>query len=324
MRVLVVGLGSMGKRRVRLIRDNFPEVEVFGTDSSEARRLETEEKLGIATFPSMERALAEVTLDCVFASTSPLAHEAIVKQALNHGLHTFSELNVQNQGYDEIIELARTRERIAFLSSTFLYRQEIQWIMERAAQSGAYSYHYHIGQYLPDWHPWEKYNEFFVGDPRTNGPREILVMELPWLLRMCGDVEDFSIVRRKLTNLEIDYDDTYQILLQHKSGAVGSICCDVVSRKAVRKFELIGEDVHIFWDGTPDTLRFYDIDEAKVETVELYKKVTKESDYADFVIEDPYIDEIRNFFRSVEGKEKPVYSYAEDVKVLEIMDRLEA
>ena len=43
------------------------------------------------------------------------------------------------------------------------------------------NYIYHIGQYLPDWHPWENYKNFFVGDKRTGGVREIFGIDLPWL-----------------------------------------------------------------------------------------------------------------------------------------------
>ena len=38
MRVLVVGLGSMGKRRIRLIKQIDPGIQVIGVDSKPDRR----------------------------------------------------------------------------------------------------------------------------------------------------------------------------------------------------------------------------------------------------------------------------------------------
>ena len=38
MKVLVIGLGSMGKRRIRLIKDMYPEFEIYGVDGREDRR----------------------------------------------------------------------------------------------------------------------------------------------------------------------------------------------------------------------------------------------------------------------------------------------
>ena len=38
MNIVVVGLGSMGKRRMRLIRALYPEYALFGVDAREDRR----------------------------------------------------------------------------------------------------------------------------------------------------------------------------------------------------------------------------------------------------------------------------------------------
>ena len=35
-----------------------------------------------------------------------------------------------------------------------------------------------LGQYLPDWHPWESYKSFFVSNKKTNGCRELFAIEL--------------------------------------------------------------------------------------------------------------------------------------------------
>ena len=38
MNILMIGLGSMGKRRIRLIQELFPEASVYGVDGREDRR----------------------------------------------------------------------------------------------------------------------------------------------------------------------------------------------------------------------------------------------------------------------------------------------
>ena len=40
MNIAVVGLGSMGKRRIRLIREMYPEYSIIGIDSREDRQEE--------------------------------------------------------------------------------------------------------------------------------------------------------------------------------------------------------------------------------------------------------------------------------------------
>ena len=37
---------------------------------------------------------------------------------------------------------------------------------------------YHYGGYLPSWHPWESYPEFYAGKKKTNAAREMVPFEL--------------------------------------------------------------------------------------------------------------------------------------------------
>ncbi len=130
MKILVVGLGSMGKRRIRILKEKFNQHKVFGLDSRLDRRNEIASLYGIKTLDNLEEALTTINPDAVFVCTSPLSHSEIVKEALKNGCHTFSELNLVNDGYHEIIQLAKSKNKTAFLSSTFLFRKEIRWLKE--------------------------------------------------------------------------------------------------------------------------------------------------------------------------------------------------
>ena len=58
MKLLIVGLGSMGKRRARLTHGIDPTIKIVGVDSAEARRAEAVE-LGLveAAYPSIKEAV---------------------------------------------------------------------------------------------------------------------------------------------------------------------------------------------------------------------------------------------------------------------------
>ena len=160
MKALIVGLGSMGKRRARLLGQLG--VEVIGVDSNKDR-LEGLEDIVKTAYKTIDEALEEKP-DIALVCTSPLSHHVIEKQLLLAGLHVFTELNLVNQGYDELIKIANEKGLVAFISSTFLYRKETQYIINEAQKkNGRVFYTYHSGQYLPSWHPWESYKNFFVG-----------------------------------------------------------------------------------------------------------------------------------------------------------------
>lgn len=325
MNILVVGLGSMGKRRIRLLKKYFPGTQVFGVDTSEERRQGAKEEFGIETSPELKAALAAYPADGVFVCTSPLYHRAIIMEALAAGKHVFTEINLLRDGYEEMIARAKEKNVKLFLSSTMNYRREIRYIQaEVRKQTGKLNYIYHVGQYLPDWHPWENYKNFFVGDKRTNGVREIMAIQFPWILKTFGPAESFNALSGNLTKLEIDYPDSFLLLVQHAGGHAGVLCFDIVSRSASTKLEIIGENLHMLWGGTPDSLQHLNLEQKAFATVRLYEEIDKHSGYSANIIENAYVDEIQAFMELVETGKQPVYTFADDLETLSLIDSIEA
>ena len=256
MKLLIVGLGSMGKRRARLTKGIDAAIQIVGVDTAESRRGEAL-RLGLAdaAYATIGEAVAAEHPDAALVCTAPLAHAAVIGELLDHDLPVFTELNLVSDGYRENMAKAAAKKLPLFLSSTMLYRRETQYIKRQVAEFGKpVHYIYHIGQYLPDWHPWENYKNFFVGNARTGGVREIFGIDLPWLLDAFGDVESVTVQKDTISDLGLPYPDCVTLLLRHKGGVQGVLAADVVSRKAVRSFECFGDGIHLFWEGNPKAL----------------------------------------------------------------------
>lgn len=322
--VLVVGLGSMGKRRIRLMRLIDPEIRVIGIDSQESRRKESEALFGIETSESIDGAMAVAAPEAGFVCTSPLSHRAVITALLEKGLNVFTEINLISDGYQEMMELAKRKGRTLFLSSTFLYRKDIRYMIDRVKHEKV-DYIIHIGQYLPDWHPWESYKNFFVGDKRTNGCREIMAIDFPWILAAFGKVKDVHVRASKDSDLELDYPDNYIISMQHENGSKGVVVCDLLSRKAVRSALIFSDKLQVSWNGVPDSLMEYDIQGKCDKKIQTYAEaLDHQSAYAANIIENAYMDEIRTFFGIVEGTETAPYAFEDDLYTLALIDRIEA
>lgn len=324
MKVIVIGLGSMGKRRIRLIKEINSLIEIVGVDSKENRTKECAEKYGIRCLNSLDEAFEE-TFDCAFVCTSPLSHASIISKCLDNNMHVFTEINLVSDMYDENISKARDNNKVLFLSSTFLYRDEIGYIKSEVDKSNSIlSYTYHIGQYLPDWHPWENYTDYFIGNPETNGCREIMAIDFPWIYKTFGAFKTINVLKGKKTTLNISYPDSFLLLIEHENGVQGTISIDVVSRKAVRNLEIYGEDLYISWDGSEKGLKKYNIETKKEEIVSLYSEVSKADGYASFVVENAYKNEIQTFFDMIAGKKMDIYGFKEDKYILRTIDCIES
>ena len=322
MKIVVIGLGSMGKRRIRLIKEMYPEFQIAGIDGREDRRNEAISKHGITCYETITD--IKEKMDCAFVCTSPLSHADIITECLDKGWHVFTEINLVADRYADNIRLAQEKNRILFLSSTFLYREEINYIRSKIEKEKKWNYIYHVGQYLPTWHPWENYKDFFVGNERTNGCRELMAIEFPWLAETFGEIASVNAVSDKMSDLDIGYSDNYMIQIRHENGNKGVVIVDVVSPVAVRKLEAYAENVYLSWGGTPDSLSEFDTKEELLKGVALDEKEEHEQGYSRFIVENAYKNEIQAFFETVVGHRQPSYGFAEDKKILEIIDSLGA
>ena len=315
----------MGKRRIRLMGEH-KGVELYGIDSQVSRCNEVRERFGIECFSNVDEACNSHAIEAAIISTSPLSHATIIKECLQHDLHVFTEINLVQEGYEENIALAKEKGKVLFLSSTFLYREENLIMIEKIKKANCLlNYTYHVGQYLPDWHPWESYNNYFIGNSKTNGCREIMAIDLPWIVTAFGPIKNVYSLKSKMTKLDISYNDNYIVVLEHENGSKGVFVVDVVARKPYRHFEVYGENLQVSWDGEPATLFEYDIENKKdVQLIQEDKSEHIEG-YAAYIDENPYREELNAFLNLVsEPDQEPIWDFESDFELLNWINKIES
>lgn len=325
MNFLTIGLGSMGKRRVRCLKA-LGITTVAGFDQREDRRLESQEKYGIQTFSDINRAMREFQPTALIISVPPGAHHVYMKMAAEKGLHFFVEASVVDTGMDLIKELVKAKNIIAAPSATMIFHPAIKQIMDsiRSGDLGKISnIMFHSGQYLPDWHTYEKVSDYYVSNPATGGAREIVPFELTWLThvlgfpkRVCGNV-------RKTINIEgaERIDDTYNFLLDYEK-CLATITIDVVSRNATRRLLVNGEKKQLLWDWNQKNIQIYDPQSAQWQII-AYQMMNSEAGYNPNIGENMYIDEIKAFIDAIEGKAPFINTMENDHNVLKLLYAVE-
>lgn len=324
MRFLVVGLGSMGKRRVRNLAA-LDAGEVFGLDPRADRREETAARYGVRTFRDFDDALAEIDPDCILISTPPDLHVRFARLAVLAGKHCFMEASVVDDGLDELIALTRERPGIIVAPScTLRYHPSVQ-AMKAIVDDGYFGrpllFTYHSGQWLPDWHPWEDYRSFYVSRRATGACREILPFELSWLTWLLGPVLAAQGMRAKLSTLDADIDDAYQVLLRFEGGLLGHLLVDVIARAPVRLFRLVSQQATLEWDAAARQVRLY---RASLGTWEKFVEPEPIAEPGYLQGEDMYIAEMRDFLAACAGQRPWSHSLEDDRQLLKLLVEIEA
>ncbi|WP_298062294.1 Gfo/Idh/MocA family oxidoreductase [uncultured Rikenella sp.] len=321
MKFLIIGLGSMGKRRVRCLQA-LGYMDITGFDPREDRREEAARKYGITVTHSLDT-LDLDGFDAFIVSTPPDRHTPYVKLAIDHRKPCFIEASVLLEDVREIERYNRNNTFIA-PSCTLRFHPMIKDITS-IIRSGKYgkitNFTYHSGQYLPDWHPWEKVTEFYVGNRATGGGREIVPFELTWIVDSIGWPDAAKGVFEQTINFGAQIEDSYAFTLRYPD-KVGAIIVDVASRYAVRNLVINLETAQIQWRWDDGFFRIYEIENGR--WIQYGQPEFHASDgYNKNIGEEMYIDEIRHFIGSFTGTHQYPNTIADDIRVLEILEQIE-
>lgn len=322
MKFLVVGLGSMGKRRVRCLKA-LGHQDIVGCDIKNERRDETERLYGIKTVESLDK-LDLSDVDAFIISVPPDRHLDFMKIAVERNKPAFVEASVVIDGLEEINQDALKKQVLIAPSCTLRFHPAIKDI-KQIVQSGKYgeftNFSYHSGQYLPDWHPWEKVTDYYVSQKDTGGGREIVPFELTWIIDILGYPEKVSCFFGKTMDVGAQIDDTYALALRFKRG-FGTLLIDVASRYAVRSLVLNMERAQIVWRWDEATVNVYEADNQRWIAYK-QKEASAHEGYNKNIIEDMYIEELGSFVNAAQGKGRFPSTLANDIEVLKVLYRAE-
>jgi predicted dehydrogenase len=249
-RALVVGLGSIGLRHLRLLREALPEVEILvlrhrGCDEPfpDADRCTT----------SLEEACAFEPEVAIIASPAPFHIETASKLA-ERGTHLLIEkpLATSSSGVEAFLDtcaknnvLVQVGYNLRLIETLKQFRHELMSGRIGKVQSVRCE----IGQYLPDWRPTKDYRETVSAQRRLGGGVLLeLSHELDMLRWVFGDVEWVSSWNGKLSSLEIDVEDCAYVTVGFSSGVVGNLSMDFLRHDAIRCCTAIGETGTLRWN----------------------------------------------------------------------------
>ena len=319
LRFLIVGLGSMGKRRIRNLLANG-EKDIVGFDARPDRNKEAEERYGIRTvrrFPNV----SPTDFDALIISTSPNTHGEYIRYALANKKHFFVEHPTSDDGYKEIF--ANKDATVKAPSCTFLFNPAIK-SMKKILNEGKIgkilAFQYHMGQYLPDWHPWEDYRTVYFSKKETSACREMFCFELIWLNYLIGsEVRELfgSIV--KLSELDMDADDTVTAAVTYKNNVRGTVLIDVISRKPFRTLRILGSEGVLEWERFENAIKVFKV-ATKRTKVTCVPKGNPEKGYTND--EEMYIEEIKAFLDTINRRSSYPYSFKENFTNLRALRQL--
>jgi predicted dehydrogenase len=321
MRILVIGLGSMGRRRIRNLQA-LSVTDIYGFDLSTERCEATAKEYGINIVNDWTKAV-DVSADGWIVSTPPLTHMRYAVEALEAGTHVFTEADLPDPVAAQAKNLRDETGLVLAPSCTMQHHPgpiKIMDLIARGLIGEPLVFSYHAGQYLPDWHPWENYLDFYVSQPATGAAREIVPFELVWLTKLFGPVIDIAGLKNRSGALEANIDDSYAIAISFKNRVSGTILIDVLAQPEVRSLRINGTKGALEWDQTIETVRIRNSGDKEWTSFSL-DTGTIETDYIN--PEEPYIAEIRDFLAAIDGKSSYPFHLEDELILHDALEKME-
>lgn len=315
MKYLVAGLGSIGRRHLRNIKIIDPEasVTIWHTHSKPDRVVPLDEKVDNVVY-SYDDAI-KTKPDVAFITNPAPFHIPIAKKFANDGIDLFIEkpLSSDLSGIDALEKIKHIRKNIIMVGYNLRFHCPFQ-IIKQSLETGAIgriiSIRAEVGQYLPDWRPDSDYRKSVSARKDLGGGVVFeLSHELDYVRWLLGEVKTVSGHIGRLSNLEINVEDTAEILLEFTNGAIGSIHLDMVQRSPTRYCRIIGTEGTIIWDGTTDSVTQFTAKTQNWSVIHSDQKLDRN---------EMYLSEIRHFLDCVKTRKEPVISIGDGKMVLKI------
>jgi predicted dehydrogenase len=315
MNVVVAGLGTIGRRHLANLQAIAPDVRPIVWRHRQPSCPEDAHLAQNPTVYSLSDVL-EHRPDAALVTGPATCHVETSLALARHGVHVFVEkpLSATLDGVDELISVCRDRRGVLTVGYCFRFYRPLQ-SLRRAILDGAIgrpmSIRAEAGRYLPEWRPSGDYREM-VSASRSLGGGVLLELshELDYVQWLLGSIGSVSAHLGRLSDLDIDVEDTAELLLEFSSGAVGSVHLDMTQRSPVRGCRIVGTEGTLVWNGATHGARLYTA--ASGAWCDLHAADTT-------AYEDMYRLELRDFLDAVGGAPLGGATAEEGRRVIEVV-----
>jgi len=316
MRVLIVGLGSIGRRHIDNLRCIDKDAFIVVWHQSPGR---SDQDAAIPAVDSVvydiEGALAQKP-EMAFVTGPATLHVETALVLARQGIDLFIEKPLADslRGVEDLLDECCKRSLVLMVGYNFRFCQSMLGLREALISGGVgrvLGVRAEVGQFLPDWRPGVDYRGT-VSARLDLGGGVILELshELDYIRWLIGEVEAVSARAEHVSDLEIDVEDMAEIVLKFRCGAIGSVHLDMVQRSPVRACRIIGSEGTLLWDGIRHRVDWFSAQTGNWSS--LYRDEDMDCSRG------MYIDEVRHFLDCVKNRQTPLVTGEDGRRALEI------
>lgn len=316
-RILIVGLGSIGQRHLRLARELLPNADIQVLRHLECTSIPEHAN---GCFSSMEQAIAFAPQLAIIASPATF-HMSVAQSLAQEGVHLLVEkpLSASLDGVPQLLETCRKQGAVLLIGYNLRFLSSLQRfcdLLNEKVIGKILSVRCEIGQYLPSWRPNADYRQGVSARQELGGGALLeLSHELDYLRWIFGEIVWVQATLSRQSDLEINVEDSAHLILGFAPGVdghqlIGTVNLDFIRHDTTRLCTVIGENGSLRWNGLTGV----------VEQFEAGAKAWCELFRQQHQRDDSYLAEWQHLLDCVSGQKTPLISGEDGLQVLQIIE----
>ncbi len=302
MNVLVVGLGSIAKKHIYVLKEINENVKIYALRSSKKSKIQ----VGINNLYSIEE-VKKYKFDFIIVSSPSIYHLRDLENLISLQTPIMVEkpvfINNKQIGVFEKIEYEDLP--LIYVASNFRFHKLILFVKEylKDHPSKINEVTAYCGSYLPDWRPDQDYRKVYSANKKLGGGVHLdLIHEPDYIVHLFGLPNSVESSYGKVSNLEIDTYDSSLYQFQYDTFQA-NIILNYFRRDTKRTLEIVRET---------DTI---EIDFVNNRVVDLVTRVVLCQDNQPSVY-DTYREQMEYFIKCIDENKVPMNSINEAIQIL--------
>lgn len=326
MKILIAGLGSIGRRHFRnLVALGQTDLVLYRTNKA---TLPDDELSGYQVETDLAHALEKHKPQAVVVANPTALHMQVAIPAARAGCALLLEKPIA-ENLSRVDELRRAAEHNGnriLVGFQFRYHPTLNTARELIASGRLgkiLTVHAHWGEYLPNWHPWEDYRDSYAARADLGGGViATLTHPLDYLRFLLGEIDGLTALHGHFSPLELkSVEDVAEISLRFASGAIGGMHVNYFQRPPVHRLEIVGTAGTLRWDNADGVLNLYEMPEA-------FGKISPQPASPiheifpppqDFERNHLFVAQTRHFLEVAAGQSAPKCSLEDGIRVMELV-----
>ncbi len=317
LRILIVGMGSIGKRHLRITRQSLPNADIRVLRHQPCTDVP---EFSNGCFSSPETACAFAPQVAIIATPAPY-HLGIAQQLLQIGCHLLIEKPIasHSEGLADCLKLAHDKGLVIQVGYNLRYLPALahfRQLVKANIVGTPLSIRCEIGQYLPSWRPGTDYRQGVSARAELGGGALLeLSHEIDYLRWIFGEVAWVNAWTGHLSGLDINVEDSAHLILglyasADAKEAVARLDMDFMRQDTTRCCLVIGEKGSLRWNGLQGSVEHYCPDSATWQTVFSHTQGR----------DDSYLAQWAEFLDCIEHTRSPSCSGHDGLAVLRIVE----